>query len=312
MDDLDLNLLRVLVALGHERSVTRAALRLGRSQPVVSAALGKLRKFFGDPLLIRSGNSMQPTPRADALIEAARAVLARINTDIVAAPSFDPSSTHAPFILALSDVGEVVFLPPILARLRRLAPHAAVQSVSLPATAVAEALEAGSIDLAIGYFPDLKKSNFFRQTLFVDTFASLVRVDHPVTASRLTLKQYLQLEHAVVRAESRTEEVMERFLAAKKIKRKIVLTSPHFASTPMVIAQSDLIVTIPEPLARYFSNASAHLRVIELPFRPPRIELKQFWHRKFHHDHRIRWLRTLIYGLFRAATSEKQNPFQEK
>jgi DNA-binding transcriptional LysR family regulator len=302
MDDLDLNLLRVLVALGEERSVSRAAMRLGKSQPAVSAALGRLRTFFGDALLIRSGNCMQPTPRAVALIEAARSVLTLVNTEIVATPNFDPGVTRQSFILALSDVGEVVFLPPILAELRRFAPNAAVQSVSLPANAVAEALEDGSIDLAIGYFPDLEKSNFFRQTLFVDTFASLLRIDHPVTARRLTLKQYLQLEHAVVRAESRTEEVIERFLTRKKIRRNIVLTSPHFASTPMVIAQSDLIVTIPEPLARYFANVSAHLRVIELPFRPPRIELKQFWHRKFHHDQRSRWLRTLIYRLFQDRT----------
>jgi DNA-binding transcriptional LysR family regulator len=308
MNELDLNLLRVLVALGDEHSVSRVALRLGKSQPAVSAALGKLRAFFGDALLIRSGNSMQPTPRAVGLIEAARAVLSRVNTEILATPGFDPASTGQPFILALSDVGEVVFLPPILAKLRRLAPNAAVQSVSLPAKALAEALEEGSIDLAVGYFPDLKQSNFFRQTLFVDSFAGLLRVDHPVTAARLTLAQFLQLEHAVVRAESRTEEVIERFLARRRIQRKVVLTSPHFASTPMVIAQSDLIVTVPQPLARYFSSVSAHLRFVELPFRPPRIELKQYWHRRFHHDHRIRWLRHLIYALFHEVTHGQAAP----
>lgn len=308
MTELDLNLLYVLVALDERRSVSGAALKLQRSQPAVSAALAKLREFFNDPLFVRSGNSMQPTPRAATLIESARSVLGRIGTDIVATPAFEPSTSHQDITLALSDVGEVVFLPSILREVRRLAPRAAVRSVSLPASEVAAGLESGAIDLAMGYFPDLKQHNFFQQALFVDTFASLLRADHPVTATKLTLKQYLQLEHAVVRAETRTEEVIERYLARRKIRRRVVLTTPHFASAPMIVAQSDLIVTIPEPLARYFSNVSAHLRVVSLPFAPPRIELRQFWHRKFHHDERNRWLRTLVAKLFQDQSGRTGDP----
>lgn len=307
MDELDLNLLYVLVALDEKRSVSDAALKLQRSQPAVSAALAKLRQFFNDPLFVRSGNNMQPTPRAATLIESARFVLGRIGTDIVAAPTFEPGTSHQVITLALSDVGEVVFLPAILRELRRLAPNAAVSAVSLPANDIASGLESGAIDLALGYFPDLKQHNFFQQALFSDTFASLLRSDHPLTATKLTLKQYLQLEHAVVRAESRTEEVIERYLARKKIRRRIVLTTPHFASAPMIVAQSDLIVTIPEPLARYFSNVSAHLRVVSLPFEPPRIDLRQFWHRKFHHDERNRWLRALVCKLFQDRSVRARN-----
>lgn len=301
MNDLDLNLLRVLVALDEKRSVSAAALQLHRSQPAVSVALGKLRAFFDDPLFVRSGNNMQPTPRAMTLIDAARSVLGRIGADIVASSTFDPAAHHQVINIALSDVGEVVFLPAILRELRRSAPNAHVRSISLPAAEVANGLEAGEIDLAIGYFPDLKKHNFFQQTLFADTFASLLRADHPVTAKRLTLRQYLALEHAVVRAESRTEEVIERYLARRKIRRKIVLTTPHFASAPIIVAQSDLIVTIPLPLARYFCSVSASVRAVGLPFSPPSIELKQVWHRKFHHDERNRWLRSMVCRLFQPS-----------
>jgi DNA-binding transcriptional LysR family regulator len=306
MSELDLNLLYVLVALDETRSVSGAALKVHRSQPSISAALAKLRAFFNDPLFVRSGNTMQPTPRAVSLIESAHSVLARVGADIVATPTFDPATAQQTINLALSDVGEVVFLPQILNELRRVAPQAALRSVSVPASEVAKGLEAGSIDLAIGYFPDLRKHNFFQQALFVDTFASLLRDDHPVTARKLSLKQYLQLEHAVVRAESRTEEVIERYLARKKMRRRIVLTTPHFASAPMIVAQSDLIVTLPQPLAHYFSSVSAKLRVVELPFEPPRIELKQFWHRKFHHDARNRWLRTLVCSLFQTAGAKRK------
>ena len=301
MLQLDLNLLYVLVALEKERSVSAAAMTLQKSQPAVSGALAKLREFFNDPLFVRSGNSMQPTPRAATLIEAARQVLDKVGTDIVSTPTFDPKTTHQTISIALSDVGEVVFLPAILKDLRRHAPNALVRSVSLPAALVGEGLESGNIDLAVGYFPDLKKSNFFQQVLFSDTFASLVRLDHPVTARKLTLKQYLQLEHAVVHAESRTEEVIERYLARKKLRRQVVLSTPHFASAPIIVAQSDLIVTIPEPLARYFAQLSANVRTIGLPFTPPRIQLKQFWHRKFHHDQRNHWLRSRVCALFQKT-----------
>jgi DNA-binding transcriptional LysR family regulator len=307
MAELDLNLLYVLVALDEKRSVSGSALKLQRSQPAISAALAKLREFFNDPLFIRSGNNMQPTPRAVALVESARSVLGRIGTDIVATPAFEPSTSQRDITLALSDVGEVVFLPTLLREVQRLAPRAALRSVSLPAGEVAAGLESGAIDLAMGYFPDLKQHNFFQQVLFTDTFASMLRADHPVTARKLTLKQFLQLDHAVVRAESRTEEVIERYLARRKIHRRVILTTPHFASAPMIVAQSDLIVTIPEPLARYFSNVSAHLRVVSLPFDPPRIELRQFWHRKFHHDDRNRWLRTLMAKLFQGSSGPVRN-----
>jgi len=306
MSELDLNLLQVIVALDEQRSVSGAAMRLGRSQPAISGDLGKLRKFFDDPLFLRTGNSMQPTPRAVAVVKSARAVLDKIELEIVAPPQFDPATSDRPVRLALSDAGEVVFLPIILKKLRQSMPNAAICSVSRPAADIQRELESGGIDLAIGYFPDLQKSNFFQQTLFTDGYASLIRADHPITATKLTIKQFVQLEHAVIRAESRTEEVIERHLARKKIRRRIVLTTPHFASAPIIVSQSDLIVTVPEPLARYFVGISADVRIVGAPFELPRIEMKQFWHRKFHHDARTRWLRTLIYDLFQARRDARR------
>jgi DNA-binding transcriptional LysR family regulator len=297
---LDLNLLLVLVALEEERSVSRAALKIGKSQPAVSAALARLRIFFDDPLFLRSGNSMQPTPRAASIVESAAPMLAKIRAEITAPAIFDPLTSDHPLTLALSDVGEVVFLPSILKMMRKLMPNAAMNSVSLPADAIRQGLESGAIDLAIGYFPDLQKRNFFQQTLFTDGFASLIRADHPFAANKLSIRQFMKFEHAVVRAESRTEEVIERYLARKKIRRRVMLTTPHFASAPIVVSQSDLIVTVPEPLARYFVGVSADVRMVGLPFELPRIEMKQSWHRKYHHDERNRWLRRAIFGLFHA------------
>src|SRR5689334_24529566 len=120
MNELDLNLLRVLVAIHEKRSVSAAAIQLDRSQPSVSSALGKLRSFFSDPLFVRSGNTMQPTPRVVEIMGPVRDILSRIGTEIVAAPSFEPSTSHQSIVLALSDVGEVVFLPAILQQMRQV------------------------------------------------------------------------------------------------------------------------------------------------------------------------------------------------
>jgi DNA-binding transcriptional LysR family regulator len=300
MTDLDLNLLRVLVAIAEKRSVSAAAIQLQRSQPSVSAALGRLRAFFGDPLFVRSGNRMQPTPRMLEIIGPVREVLASVGTHILASPTFDPAGRNPPIVVALSDVGEVVFLPSMIPELRRLAPQTGVRSVSLPAAEVAQGLEAGTIDLALGYFPDLQQHNFFQQSLFSDTFTCLIRADHPVKSPRLSLRQFLRLEHAVIRAESRTEEVIERFLARKRIQRRVVLTTPHFASIAAIVERSDLVVTVPEPLARYFSAMSTSIRCVKPPFAPPRIDLKQFWHRRYHHDARNRWLRSFVCGVFQT------------
>lgn len=305
VNDLDLNLLRVLAVLAEKRSVSAAAVALRKSQPSVSSALARLREFFGDPLFVRSGNTMQPTPRMLEILEPVRDVLSNVGTHIVAAPTFDPTTRNPDIVLALSDVGEVVFLPTLLPELRRSAPRTDLRSVSLPAAELAGGLEAGTIDLAIGYFPNLTQHNFFQQSLFSDTFTCLIRADHPVRSPRLTLRQFTSLEHAVIRAESRTEEVIERFLARRRIRRRVVLTTPHFASVPPIIERSDLVVTVPEPLALYFSTVSSRVRCVKPPFDPPRIDLKQFWHRRYHHDARNRWLRSFICARFQT---ERRQP----
>ncbi|MBS0399348.1 MAG: LysR family transcriptional regulator [Proteobacteria bacterium] len=307
----DINLLRVLVALERERSVSAVARMLGRSQPSVSASLSRLRRQFGDPLFLRSGTRLVPTARTLAVLDAAKKVLDLVDRDIARSGDFDPASSDAPVRLALSDVGEVVFLPKILTMLRNEMPRAAVCSISPLASAVGASLASGDIDLAIGYFPDITGRSYGQQVLFHDTYACLIRVGHPIEAQSLSLDQFRRLEHAVVRVESRTEEVMDRFLARKGIQRRIALTTPHFATIPLLVAQSDLVVTVPHPLAVHFASTSSSVRIIQLPFEPPTIALKQFWHRRYQQDPRSQWLRSRVYSLFedrRVARSQGAMP----
>jgi len=301
----DLHLLEIALALLEERSVSKVAVRLRMSQPAISTALAQLRRAFNDPLFVRTPRGMEPTPRAQALVGPAREVMLRVNRDLFANLRFDPETTEATLTFALSDVGEMVFLPKVLERLQRLAPNTSVRSVSPAPTELRYGLETGEIDLAIGYFPDFVKGNFYQQRLFTHQFTCLLRADHPIKGRRLTQKQFLELQHVSVRAEGRSQELFERYLLDKAIHRKIVLYTPHFMSLPMIIARSDLAATVPHAIGMYYSKALANIKMMSLPMRDvPQIVLRQYWHRRFHKDPRNQWLRKLMSELFSQASDD--------
>jgi DNA-binding transcriptional LysR family regulator len=304
MAELDLNLIPYLVALEDMRNVSRAAERLGVSQPRVSTALGRLREYFNDPLFVRTSRGMEPTPRALALIPAAREALARIEKGMLESQDFDPATSTHTFSLALSDVGEIVFLPRLLQLFAERAPHANLRSVSLPPAHVERGLESGDVDLAVGYFPDLSGNNFFQQRLFTHRFICLMRSNHPFAGAPLTVDQFIGLGHAVVRAEGRSQEVLEQYLEKKRIRRRAVLETPHFMSLPFILARTDLIATVPHAIGFAYVSEHASITLVEPPLPLPRFDLRQHWHRKFHNDPRAGWLRSVVAELFNDAKDE--------
>lgn len=299
-----LNLLPIMLALDDTRSVTRSAETLGISAAAVSMALRKLRAEFNDQLFIRTARGMVPTPQAQRIVEKSRPLLEQLQSKALLQERFDPATARQAFCLALSDVGEMVFLPSLLANLHREAPLAPVRSVSMSPAEIVSGMERGTVDLAIGYYPDLKQSHFFQQRLFTHHFVCLLRADHPAVKDRLTARQFLALEHAVVRAEGRTLEMFEKFLERNRLRRRVSLMTPHFMSVPMIVARSDLIVTVPHALGMWFAATNANLRTVALPFRIPGVDLRQHWHRRYHEDARSRWLRQLVYRLFNDDTDE--------
>ena len=307
MDKLDLNLMPIALALYDELSVSRAAQKLGMSQPAVSMALRRMRTAFNDPLFIRAPRGVTPTPRAHALVRAVRPVVAHLQDALRTGETFHPQFDARPFSFALSDVGEMVFLPRLLERLRALAPNSMIRSLSMPPSQLAQDLESGEVDLAIGYFPDLGNNSFFQQRLFTHHFACLMRADHPLRAKRLSRENFLAAEHAVVRAEGRSQEIFEQYLERNKVRRKIVLMTPHFLSLPMIIARSDLIATVPHALAVYFARLSSGLAVTLPPFDIGGFDVKQHWHRKYHNDSRNKWVRKQVAQLFNDENDEWQD-----
>ena len=293
----DLNLLRVLVEVADHPKIATAAQILGMTQPGVSNALKRLRASYGDQLFVRTPAGMMPTPHAQSLIDTAREILRLHASRMLNQASFTPHTAETEFRLALSDVGEMVFLPKLLERLRRQAPHSTVRSLNFAPEMIGPALAEGSADLAIGYFPDLTGESFFQQKLFSHGFSSLVRLGHAGIGKRLSRSLFLSLEHAVVRAEWRSQEVFEQFLRSQHVERRVVLHVPHYMCIPFIISTSDLIVTVPTAVGAAFTSMG-RLRVLAPPFDIPLYDVKQHWHRRVHADARNRWLRTLVESVF--------------
>lgn len=298
--NLDLNLLRIFDAIMRTKNVSEAGAALGLSQPATSFALAKLRKACGDTLFVRTPHGMQPTPRAQSMAEPVRHVLSVVETEVFKVSEFNPLTADRTFVFSMTDIGEMVFLPKLLTRLRVEAPNIVIKTVTIPAAQLESDLESGAVDIALGYFPDLKKANFYQQRLFNSTFACVVRTNHPVVQKRLTLKQFLTLSHAVVRAEGRSQEVVEHFLVRHGLSRPIGLHIPHFMSVPYFLADTDYLVTVPLPAAVEFTKVTP-LKIFDLPLKnAPGIELKQHWHARFHRDVASKWMRKIVYECFAA------------
>jgi DNA-binding transcriptional LysR family regulator len=300
----DLNLLPVLLAIHEHVSVSQAAQHLGMSQSAVSTALGKLRVKYSDPLFHRVGHGMKPTVRTRALVEPLREAMSRVTTTFTADAQFNPRTTERTFTFAMSDVGEMVFMPKILRRVHQVAPRATVRSVAASPAQIERGLETGEIDLAVGYFPDLREKSFLEKHLFYHYFVCLLRANHPITAGAISMQQFLAAEHAVVYGAGRTNEIFERFLRAKKIHRRVVLETPHFMSIPHIIARSDLIVTVPHAVGVFVKDVHMNIRIAQPPMRAPKIDLKMHWHRNFQRDPKNRWLRELVADLFTDESDE--------
>ena len=300
----DFNQLAVLAALLESGSASEAAKRLGVSQPTVSGTLAKLRGHFDDALFVRTATGMAPTPRGAELASAARDILRQVDERLRPEIGFDPALSQRDYVFALSDVGEIVFLPRLLRALAKASPGTTVRSVSLRPAALQEALANGTVDLAVGYFPDLQAADFFQQRLFVHHFVCLLRADHPIRGSRLTMTEYLSLEHAVVHSEGRSQEILESYLATHGLTRRIAVVTPHFLGIPKLVAHSDLVAAVPHAMGISYGNPLHRLKVIDLPFESPRIDLRQHWHRRVHKDARNVWLRKTVSQLFNADTDE--------
>jgi DNA-binding transcriptional LysR family regulator len=292
---VDLNLLVVLRTLLETRSVSRSAQRLGMSQPAVSRSLAALRAAFGDPLLVKSGATMQPTARALEMTEPLQNVLAAVSGFLRPPDQFDPTTTERVFRIATTDYGATVVLPPLGRAFYVQAPGAGLEIVPLGRQSFAD-LGSGDLDLVL-YSDNPVPGALRTRDLFSESFACLVRTGHPAAASsskgRLSLDDFLAWSHILVTVTGGRTGPVDEALAAVGHRRKIGLWLPYFATAALVAARSDLILTMPRRAAEAF-GAMSSLELVQPP-----IELSQFsyrivWHERVHNEPAHAWLRHLI------------------
>jgi DNA-binding transcriptional LysR family regulator len=280
-----------------ERSVSRAARRVGLSQPAMSNALSRLRRTFDDPLFARSSDGMAPTPAAQSLIGPVRSALAQLRSLFEEKPAFDPAASERPFQLLTNDYVELTLLPSLAKAIREQAGGVSlrVQRSSNVFEPPSANLLAEPFDIAIGFFPDALTldARVRSELLWEDRNVCVARAGHPKIRGKISLRQYAEAEHVAVFYKKQGLGVIDTLLAQQGLSRRSAVVVPHFASVPVLVAATDFVATIPERLARQFSR-ELKLQSLRAPIDIPPLRLTLLWHERFHDDPAHRWMRELI------------------
>lgn len=306
---VDLNLLTVFDAVLRTGSVTHAAQLLGLNQSSTSNALQRLRDALGDPLFVRSGNRMIPTPLAAAMAQPIQNALNQVGEALQAARIFDPARSDRTFRIAMNDLGQLRFMPKLMAHARTEAPGITLETVDIDPDLAKQLLADGGIDLVIGPLQDFG-AQFHRRRLFSDTLVCVVSAQHPKIRDVLTLEAYLSGVHGAYRPAAASHAFMNRavedvFLAHRR-ERRVAVRLAYTIGLGPIIESSDLIFTLPGGLAARIAKG-AQLRVLPAPFSAPKFEISQQWHHRFHRDPGNKWLRDAVTNLFLNADPTASN-----
>lgn len=291
---IDLNLLPLLEALLIEQHVTRAARRVGLSQPAASRGLARLRALIGDPLLIRTKQGFSLTPRAEQLREEVRPALARIAAALGPQEAFDPANVKRTVRLAGGDYAEFVLLPPLLERLAAQAPGIDVL-VLPPRSPFAESLQDSEVDFVlVPGSPALATAGVRRTTLFEERFVVVMRRGHPLSRpGALTVERFASSAHAFIAPRGKLGGVVDEVLGTRGLERRIALALPHFLVAPFVIAKSPLVLTLAERVARAYAEVLP-LVIREPPLPLPTFAMSLWWHERSDADPALRWFQQLL------------------
>ena len=296
----DLNLLVTLEALLDEGSVTRAAARLNLSQSAVSAALDRLRKLFADPLLVRAGNRMEPTPFAKRLQGPIKTALASVSLALALPQKFDPAKAKLHARWGLSDYVGLIMLPEFYGLLAREAPGITLEVIPRPPDEAITRLVAGEVDLATAVDPP-EGRDLFNAPLVEESFVCVMRTEHPLAGGRLTLARLLDFPHVLVTAHGASAGLVDRAIASRGLRRRTPVAVPLFATAFAMLAANDLLAILPERIAR--EQAGRFGLVLRKPPLPlPGYTLRVVWHQRTAHDAAHRWLRERLFTV--AGTAE--------
>ena len=302
-DKIDLHLIRVLHTVLTERSVSRAALRLGMHQPAVSAALKRLRELSGDPLLVRSGAAMVPTDAGLRMVEPSAAILRGAEVLFSDARGFDPNTTHTTFRVAASDYLDPRFLPGLVAQVKSQAPacHIEIRALSAHADYHAQ-LAQGEVDVVVGNWLQ-PPGELHQGRLLTDEVVCLVSADHPAARRGWTPESWLASDHvAPTPTHPGARGVIDEHLTSLGLQRDILVRSAHFSLIPMMVAQSLLVLTTGRLFcARYVDMLP--VRIVRCPVAFPPLNYYQLWHELSHASAAMRWLREQVRDAARSVAA---------
>ena len=292
----DLNLILVFDAVFAEGGISRAAARLGLSQPAVSNALARMRKATGDRLFVRFANGMAPTPYAQRIAGPIRQSLATIHSSLAEHQGFDATASDRSFALYLTDLGEAFFLPRLLARIGRTAPKVRICTLPMPPEAAREALKSGEVDLAVGNLPDFQ-AGFYQQRLFREHYVCVVGCDNPGIGSRISVRRFAAARHVIVAPAGTGHGIIERSLVEHGLEDRIALRVQNFLVLPSIVAATELVALVPHSVGSQLSKKN-DVKLLQVPISIPAFDVKQCWHERFHDDAGNRWLRRQFAELF--------------
>ena len=289
---VDLNLLKAFEALLRERSVTRAAISIGVSQPALSHSLTRLRHLFGDELFIRLPHGMEPTPKAQEIGILVAAALDRVRQALDLQHGFDPATTRRSFSAAIAEYAEVALIERLTGQMVAGAPHADLRLSPFDPTTAPDQLDAGAVTLAVGHFRD-QAPRFGRRLIYRERLSALVHRHHPVLETALTPERYVAWPHAVVSPSGKAIRSIDAHLAARGLKRRVAATMGTYLALPLVLRSSDMIATLPGTTAETLVGLVPDLVRIDLPF-VQLVEVSMVWHVKTETDPAERWFRDLV------------------
>lgn len=294
--NIDLNLLVVFHEVYRERQISQAARRLHLTQSAVSNALGRLRRAFDDELFVRTAHGMQPTPYAEHLAEPVAGALAAIGAALNPPQAFDAATSTRHFRCAMTDVGEVYFMPVLIELLRQRAPAVRVSTVRAGAIDLKTDMEAGRVDLAIGAFDDVSGA-LYQRRLFEQAYVTMFRQGHALGRGTLTLERFLAAEHLVVASSESPYDRVNTLLEQAGVRAATTFQVPHFTAVPYIVGTTDLVVTVPEKLAQRAATPF-QLDYALPPLALPSLQTRLFWHRRYSQDAGNLWLRHLVVEAF--------------
>jgi DNA-binding transcriptional LysR family regulator len=296
---VDLNLFVVLHAVLEERSATKAAARLHLTQSAVSNSLARLRLLLGDPLVVRAGRGLSPTPAALAAqprLEAALHLLEGIVHDL---DDFDMSSTTREWVIAFAELYSPLLLPELQRRLQREAPHSSLRVMTLDRISATDALATGELDLYLGV-PTTTPAAWRSEPAFTDDIVGIIAKGHPAADQPMTLERFIALPHAHVRITPGRGQEVDDALARRGLTRKIQLTVPHYSSVFAVVESGNCVATVPRRLARYHTRRLA-LTMFELPLSLPNYDVRLHWHVRVDNDPGVAALKTMIHDVLHST-----------